>query len=180
MGGWLSAMLTAWRASPVSWYLALPLQIRPQWWGRKNGPEDEDYWIVPMLIHKLSYKGPDNTTPRFGRLDSGSSASFVSQRILIELGFDYYNNPVGDIYTIGGEKIQTAGHVPMAWNVRGFDKDYTTDFVVIPVQYETSFDFLLGRDWIASSNAVVKNREVLLLEKMPYRCSVHTLNPRIT
>lgn len=125
----------------------------------------EEYWIIPMSIHKLGYEGRDYTVPRYGRLDIGSQVNLVSECILEELGYAYYHNKDMTIYMLGGSALQPVGDITLKWHVEGkSDRMYTTDFMVIAKDVPLSFDFLLGRGWCAETKALKKNPEVLCMD----------------
>ena len=131
----------------------------------RHGEIDEEYWIVPMSIHKLGYEGKDYTVPRYGRLDPGSQVNLVSERILEELGYGYYHNRNMSIFMLGGEELQPVGDITLKWHREGKpDRVHITNFTVIAKDVPVSFDFLLGRGWCAETRALVKNQEVLLLD----------------
>jgi hypothetical protein len=131
----------------------------------RHGEIDEEYWILPMSIHKLGYEGKDYTVPRYGRLDPGSQVNLVSERILEELGYDYYHNRNMSIFMLGGIRLQPVGDITLKWHMEGKpNRVQTTNFAVIAKDVPVSFDFLLGRGWCAETKALVKNQEVLLLD----------------
>ena|SRR5437764_10784921 len=131
---------------------------------RRAGEIDEEYWIIPMSIHRLDYVGGDYTVPRYGRLDPGSSVNLVSERILEELNYAYYRNAGIPIYMLGSE-LQTVGDIILKWHVDGKpDQVYVTDFKVIAKDIRLTFDFLIGRGWCKETKALIKNPEVFCLE----------------
>jgi hypothetical protein len=134
--------------------------------GRKRRSEiDEEYWIIPMSIHKLGYEGKDYTVPRYGRLDPGSQVNLVSERILEELDYEYYHNKAMSIFMLGGSELKPVGDITLKWHVEGKpDRVHSTDFTVIAKDVPVSFDFLLGRGWCAETRALIRNREVLCLD----------------
>jgi hypothetical protein len=126
---------------------------------------DEEYWIIPMSIHKLGYEGRDYTVPRYGRLDPGSQVNLVSERILEELDYAYYHNRDMSIFALGGSELQPVGDIWLKWHVDGKpDLIHTTKFAVIGKDVPVSFDFLLGRGWCAETRALKKNPEVLCVD----------------
>jgi hypothetical protein len=128
-----------------------------------DGEIDEDYWIIPMSLHRLNYRGEDYTVPRYGRLDPGSEVNLVSERILDELNYPYYHK-VGALYILGNT-LRTVGDMTLKWHVAGKpDQVYTSDFTVIARDVPLTFDFLLGRGWCKETKALIKNPEVLCLE----------------
>lgn len=133
--------------------------------GRKRSGEiDEDYWIIPMSIHRLNYRGEDYTVPRYGLLDSGSDVNLVSERILDELKYPYYHN-AGALCMLGKNELRTVGDITLKWHVaRKPDQVYTTNFTVIAKDVQLGFDFLLGRGWCKETKALIKNPKVLYLE----------------
>jgi hypothetical protein len=132
---------------------------------KRRSKIDEEFWIIPMAIHKLGYEGKDYTTPRYGRLDSGSQVNLVSERILIELGYEYYHNKDMSIFMLGGSELQPVGDITLKWHVQGKpDRVHSTDFTVIAKDVQVSFDFLLGRGWCAETGALIRNQEVLCLD----------------
>jgi hypothetical protein len=134
--------------------------------GRKRRSEiDEEYWIIPMSIHKLGYEGKDYTVPRYGRLDPGSQVNLVSERILEELDYEYYHNKAMSIFMLGGSELKPVGDITLKWHVEGKpDRVHSTDFTVIAKDLPVSFDFLLGRGWCAETRALIRNLEVLCLD----------------
>jgi len=125
---------------------------------------DREEFIVPMLIHKFGPAEKNNTTPRWGLLDSGSDVSLVPERILKELGIPYYHDSTIKVCSLGKERIEITGRILLSWSVDGkVDKHHNTEFLVVPARYNPNFDFLLGRDWIVPTKALVKNLDVLLL-----------------
>jgi hypothetical protein len=137
---------------------------------KRHGEIDEEFWIIPMSIHKLGYEGKDYTVPRYGRLDPGSQVNLVSERILEELGYEYYHNKSMKILMLGGSELQPVGDITLKWHLEGKEDKpgqvHTTDFTVIAKDVPVSFDFLLGRGWCAETRALKKNPEVLCLDKM--------------
>jgi hypothetical protein len=132
---------------------------------RRHGEIKEDYWIMFMSILKLGY-GKDCTVPRYGRLDTGSEINLVAERILEELGYEYYHNTDMSICTLGRRNVQPVGDITLKWHIEGRpDRVFSTDFLVIAKDIPVSFDFLLGRHCITETKALLRNREVLCLDK---------------
>jgi hypothetical protein len=138
---------------------------------RKNGEIREDDWIMFMSILKLGH-GKEYTVPRYGRLDTGSGVNLVAERILEELGYEYYHNTDMSICTLGGRNLQPVGDITLKWHIEGRpDRVFSTDFLVIAKDIPVSFDFLLGRYCITETKALLRNQEVLCLDKRRVACT---------
>jgi len=152
-----------------------------RWVGRRrHGEIKEDYWIMFMSILKLGHD-KDYTVPRYGRLDTGSEVNLVAERILEELGYEYYHNTDMNICTLGGKNIQPVGDITLKWHIEGRpDRMFSTDFLVIAKDIPVSFDFLLGRYCIGETKALLRNREVLFCSLDKRRVARRITGPRLT
>ena len=143
---------------------ALPSRLRSLG-RRRRGEIKEDDWIMFMSILKLGH-GKEYTVPRYGRLDTGAEVNLVAERILEELGYEYYHNTDMSICMLGGKNIQPVGDITLKWYIEGRpDRVFSTDFLVIAKDIPVSFDFLLGRYCITETRALLRNREVFCLDK---------------
>jgi hypothetical protein len=71
-----------------------------------------------------------------------------------------------NICTLGGRELQPVGEITLKWHIEGRpDRVFNTDFLVIAKNVPISFDFLLGRYCIAETKALLRNPEVLCLDK---------------
>lgn len=118
-------------------------------------------YFVNMQILLRGVWGDENTTPRMGMLDTQSDVCLVSQRILTELGYDFYPRDVGEVFGIN-QSFFPIGTVPLLWHVFGLPNEvHNTEFYVISEQMEPAFDFILSKHWIAQNGALLRNPRVI-------------------
>jgi len=103
-------------------------------------------------------------------VDSGSSHTFLSSSLAQSLSGIQELHPTVSVQVANGAMLQCTSHIPAAvWSVQGCT--FTNDLKLLPL---SSFDMILGLDWLASFSPMQVHRAQKWLS-IPYQSSTAVL-----
>lgn len=105
------------------------------------------------------------------KIDTASKVNVLSQQVVTSLGMTMEPYYGGRVAPLGGGLIQPMGRLTLDWHVRGKNKTYETDFVVLDDDSTKDLDALLSEDTVGEIGFYLINDAVWFCESGDPRTS---------
>lgn len=94
------------------------------------------------------------------KIDTASKVNVLSQQVVTSLGMTMEPYEGNAVAPLGNGLIQPIGRLTLEWHVRGKNKTYKTDFVVLDDDSSRAFDALLSEDTVGEIGFYLINHKV--------------------